>query len=184
MNAVQLSQLILKHCNNNLNKLATLSIADLTKFPGIGPAKAVTIAAALELGRRKKGSEVNEYRITSSTDAYQVLEPHLADLTTEQFWVMYLNRANIILGKEMMTKGGIAGTVVDKRVILKKAIEHQASGLVLAHNHPSGNLKPSQADLKLTTSLQAAAELMEMKVIDHIIITQTGYFSFADEGLL
>ena len=184
LNAVQLSRLILQDCDNNLNKFAKLSIEDLTKFPGIGPAKAITIAAALEIGRRKKDTETTIYQITGSQSAFEILEPNLSDLNTEEFWVLFLNRGNRLIKKEMLTRGGIAGTVVDKRIILKKALDHQASGIIVAHNHPSGNCEPSIADKKLTQSLKEAVELLEMKLLDHLIITQSDYFSFSDEGLL
>ena len=179
MNAVQLSQLMLRACNNNIGQFAKLSIDELTKFPGIGPAKAITITAALELGRRKQTASTKAYIISGSRTAFQVLEPHLADLNTEEFWVVFLNRGNRIIRKEMLTKGGISGTVVDKRTILKKALDCQASGIIVAHNHPSGNLKPSNADKLLTQSLKQAADLVEMKLLDHLIISQNGYFSFA-----
>lgn len=184
-NAVELGQHILKQTNQSLHQLARYSIEELQQFPGIGPAKAVTIAAALELGRRRK-LEANDQRqiVSDSQSAYQILEPHLSDLNVEEFWVLFLNRQNQIIKKQKVSSGGITGTVVDKRIILKEALLLNAVSMILAHNHPSGNLKPSQQDIQLTKEIVEAGDTMGIKVLDHIIITTTRYTSFADEGLL
>lgn len=183
--AVDLSKRILNSVQNDLNALGGLSIKDLTKFKGIGEAKAISIAAALELGRRRKESERKEKPLVrSSKDAFEYIYPFLADLSHEEFWVLNLNRANRIVSHIHISKGGVAGTVVDAKVVYKHAIEQLASGLILCHNHPSGNLKPSEADIQLTQKLKEAGKFLEINVLDHLIIGEQKYFSFADEGLL
>jgi len=165
--------------------LSKLSIHDLMKFKGIGEAKAISIIAALELGRRRKDSEVAERsKISSSKAAYDFMYESLVDLSHEEFWVIYLNRANIVIRKERTTSGGITGTIVDGRLIFKIAVECLACGIILVHNHPSGSKDPSQADKQLTNKLREAGKLLDVPVLDHLIFTDTGYFSFADEGLL
>lgn len=183
--AVQLSKRILASVDNNLNDLGKLSIKQLMKFKGIGEAKAITIAAALEIGRRRRGEEVAEVnKITSSAVAFELLQPILGELQHEEFWILYLNNANTVLHKEQLSKGGMTGTLVDVRLVLKLALEHGAVGLILAHNHPSGTLKPSSADKQLTQKLKLAAQALDIKVLDHLIVTQKAYFSFADEQIL
>ncbi|RLD78716.1 MAG: hypothetical protein DRJ10_09895 [Bacteroidetes bacterium] len=182
--AVELSKQILKSVDNNLNTLGKLSLNDLQKFKGIGEAKAITIVAALELGRRRKLSEIVERKtIRSSKDIFEFFHPILADLPHEEFWVVFLNQSNKIIDKYRVSQGGISGTVIDVRLIMKAAIEKLASGIILCHNHPSGNLKPSGSDIKITKKMRDAGEIMEIKVLDHIIVTDESYFSFADEGI-
>ncbi|MEP0984801.1 DNA repair protein RadC [Ekhidna sp.] len=183
--AVELSQHILKSCGNNLANLARLSIQDLQKFKGIGEAKAITIAAALEIGRRRKETEPEQRtKITSSKDAFHLLNENMMDLNHEEFWIIFLKRNNEVIKKEMLSRGGMSGTVVDAKIIYKRALEEAASGLILAHNHPSGNLKPSQEDITLTKKLKDAGKSLDISVLDHLILTDADYFSFADQGLL
>jgi DNA repair protein RadC len=185
LSAVDLSKLILHSVGNNLNELAKLSINDLMKFKGVGDAKAISIAAALELGRRRKESEVlKKAKITSSADAYQAIRPYLMDLSHEQFWVLLLNRANEVIRPFQISIGGVAGTVADPKIIFKSAIEYLASAIILVHNHPSGNLTPSQADKDLTKRVKEAGRLLDIPILDHLIFGDNGYFSFADEGVL
>nr|MBC7614095.1 DNA repair protein RadC [Pseudopedobacter sp.] len=183
--AVDLSKRILHTCQNDLNALAKLSVQDLSKFKGIGEAKAISIIAALELGRRRKEVElVDLNKISSSKDIYNLLAPNFADLLHEEFWIILLSRANKVLHKVLISKGGQAGTIADPKIIFKTALEGNAANIILAHNHPSGNLKPSQADMQLTKKLQEAGKLLDLQVLDHVIFTERSYFSFADEGLL
>ena len=183
--AVQLSQRILATHKNNLHELAKLSINDLKKFKGIGEAKAITIIAALELGRRRKDVDAPVLDVVkSSKDAYMHITPKLSDLPHEEFWALLLNRSNKIIKTEFIGRGGVSGTVADVRIILKSAIENLASSIVLAHNHPSGNLQASKEDINLTQKVKQAAALFDVQVIDHIIVGDANYFSFADEGLL
>jgi len=183
--AVELSKKILSSINNDLNKLGKLTIPDLTKFKGIGEAKAITIISALELGRRRKDSEVEKRKsIKSSNDAYNIIADVLSDLPHEEFWVIYLNKKNEVLKKENISKGGIDGTIADTKIIFKHAIEHLASAIILCHNHPSGNLKPSNADIKLTKKLKETGIMLDTPVLDHLIIGEKNYFSFADEGII
>lgn len=184
--AVQLSQRILSSVNNNLNELGKLSLSDLTKFKGIGEAKAISIIAAAELGRRRKESEADrKIKITSSNDVFKALHAHLSDLPHEEFWILLLNRANEILATINVSKGGTTGTVVDGKIIMKHAIETpRCCGIVLGHNHPSGNLKPSEADIKITQRLKEIASFIDINLIDHIIVGENAYYSFADEGML
>lgn len=183
--AVHLSQRILRKYNNDLNTLAKLSIKELCEFKGIGEAKAITIAAALELGRRKKETGNSErVVIKSSQAAYEVLKAFLSDLPHEEFWILMLNRANAVLKSECVSKGGINATLVDARLIFKPALLHGASSIVLAHNHPSGNLKASEDDIRLTKKLREAGKLFDITVFDHIIIGENNYYSFADEGMM
>jgi DNA repair protein RadC len=183
--AVQLSLRILASYSNNLNELAKLSINDLKKFKGIGEAKAITIIAALELGRRRKEVDVQKQDVVkTSKDAYAHIAPKLSDLPHEEFWILLLNRNNKIIRTELVGRGGVSGTVADVRLILKSAVEHLASSIVLSHNHPSGNLQPSKEDINLTQKVKQAATLFDIQVIDHIIVGDANYYSFADEGLL
>lgn len=183
--AVQLAQRILNSNKNSINQLAKLQVSDLQKFKGIGEAKAITIVAAMELGRRRKDESTEEkQKITSSLQAYEVLKSKLNDLPHEEFWVIFMNRNNTIIKTECISKGGISGTIVDIRLILKPGIECLASGIILAHNHPSGNLKPSQEDLLLTKKVKEAAKVMDIILQDHIIIGDGNYLSMVDENLI
>jgi DNA repair protein RadC len=183
--ALDLAKRLLSSADNNLNTLGKYNVEDFLKFHGIKDAKAITIIAALELGRRRQLSNIKERpKITSSKDAYDVLAPILIDLPHEEFWILLLNRAQEVLAKEQMSTGGIAGTVVDTRIIFRKALEGQASSIILMHNHPSGALNPSQADIDVTKKLKVAGETLDIPVLDHLIVSDRGYYSFADNGLL
>jgi len=183
--AVELSRRILTEVNNNLNDLGRKDIDFLKTFKGIGEAKAVTIAAALELGKRRKDAEVfSENKITGSKDAFDYFHPLLGDLNHEEFWVLMLDRGNKILDKLKISQGGISGTVIDVRLIIKAALDKHSSSLILCHNHPSGTMQASDADMRITRKINEAAKIMDMSVLDHIIIGQNRYLSFADEGIL
>lgn len=183
--AVELSKRILASADNNLNELGKLSTKQLMTFKGIGEAKAVTIAAALEIGRRRRGEEsLKVDKVSSSKDAFEILQPIMGELEHEEFWILYLNNSNKVLQKSQLSKGGITGTLVDVRIIMKQTLELGAVGLILAHNHPSGTLKPSNADKQITQKIKRASESLDIKVLDHLIITQKDYFSFADNQLL
>lgn len=183
--AVQLSQRILASYGNNINELAKLSVTELQKFKGIGEAKAITIVAALELGRRRKESDTLKYDVVrTSGEAFNNLAPKLMDLPHEEFWMLLLNRANKVIKTELIGRGGVTGTVADIRLIMKSAVEQLASSVIIAHNHPSGNLRPSDSDLHLTKKVKEAAQLFDIQLVDHLIIGNSSYFSFADEGLL
>lgn len=183
--AVSLSQRMLASVENNLNQLGKLSIQDLQKFKGIGEAKAISIVAAMELGRRRRGEEaLQKKKITSSASVFELMQPIIGELAHEEFWIVYLNNSNKVLQTTQLSKGGITGTVVDIRLAFKNAIQLGAVAVILAHNHPSGTLKPSQADIQLTKKLKTAGESLEIKVLDHLIVTEKAYFSFADEQLL
>jgi len=183
--AVDLCKRILSSVDNNLNALGKLSIKQLMEFKGIGEAKAITIAAAMELGRRRRGEEALEQKkITSSNSVFELMQPILGELPHEEFWIIYLNNSNKVIQKNQLSKGGITGTLVDVRLVLKNALQVGATGIILVHNHPSGTLKPSEADKKLTQKLKTASESLDIKVLDHLIVTEKAYFSFADENLL
>lgn len=183
--AVELGRKILDSVQNNWHNLSLLQISDLMKFKGIGEAKAISIATALEIGRRKASQEVPEkIQINSSSDLFKVLHPFLGDLQTEEFWAVFLNQSNRIVGKSRLSAGGINQSVVDVRILFKTALENLATGVVIAHNHPSGNLKPSQEDLKITKQISEAGKILNIQMLDHLIITQNSYLSFADENLL
>lgn len=183
--AVSLTQRILASVDNNLNSLGKLSLTELQKFKGIGEAKAISIVAALELGRRRRLQEALELpKITSSRDVFNVMQPILGELSHEEFWILYLNNSNKILCKDQISKGGLTGTVVDVRLVFKKGIETNATAIILCHNHPSGKLQPSTADKQITKKLSAAGETLDIKVLDHLIVTENAYFSFADENLM
>lgn len=185
ISAVDLAKTILAATGNDLNELAKLSLTDLKQFNGIGEAKAIAIISALELGRRRKDTEfVKKPKVSSSSDAYQYLKPYLMDLDHEQFWVLHLNRANQIIKSEMISAGGVSGTVVDVKLVFKKALDVLASNVILAHNHPSGNLQPSTQDIQLTKKIKTAGQTLDIPVLDHIIFTDDGYFSFADESMM
>lgn len=184
-NAVELAREILAAFDDKLTLVSKATIAELTRFEGIGTAKAIAIAAALELGKRrlKEKSDPNT-AITSSTDAFNLIAPFLIDLTVEEFWVAFLNRANKPVAIKSISKGGIHGTVVDVRVIFKKAVELLATSIVLFHNHPSGNLNPSTQDDRITKQLKDAGKLMDILILDHLIVSDKSYFSYADTGRL
>lgn len=183
--AVDLCKRILASAGNNFNALGKLSLKQLQEFKGIGEAKAITIAAALELGRRRKLEEkVNHEKIGSSRDVFEIMQPIVGELGHEEFWILYLNNSNKVLQKQQLSKGGITGTLVDVRLVLKQALEVGAVALILCHNHPSGTLQPSQADNSITEKLKNAASSLDIKVLDHLIITEQAYFSFADKELL
>jgi DNA repair protein RadC len=183
--AVALSQRILASVSNNLSSLGKQSLAQLMEFKGIGEAKAITIAAALELGRRRKEENPLELvKVTSSKVMYQEMYPIIGELAHEEFWVVYLNNSNKIIFKAQLSKGGITGTIVDVRLVFKIALEQNAVAIVLAHNHPSGKLQASEADIQVTKKIKNAGLQLDIPVLDHIIVTEHGYFSFADEGIL
>lgn len=185
ISAVELARKILIKADDNLNLLGKFSVDDLQKQKGIGKAKSISIIAALELGRRRKMSEALEWpKITSSKDAFNIIFPLISDLPHEEFWVMLLNRSNKIIDKNKISQGGVAGTVIDVKIILKKALEKLSSSVILCHNHPSGNIEPSDADKGITRKLKEAAEIMDIKLLDHIIVADNSYFSFLDEGIL
>lgn len=183
--AVELSKRILHSLGNDLDKLGRLSVNELSKFKGIGEAKAIAIISALELGRRRRETEVPKItQISCSKDIFNLMSRYYADLGHEEFWIVLLNRANHVLSQHIISKGGQAGTVADPKIIFQAALENRAASIILSHNHPSGNLKPSQADINLTRKLRDAGQLLDIAVLDHVIFTNTSYFSFADEGML
>ncbi|MFZ2900746.1 MAG: DNA repair protein RadC [Saprospiraceae bacterium] len=183
--ALGLAQRILRSVENDLNELGKCSLHDLMRFKGVGQAKGISIAAALELGRRRHLAEVRRRpQIRGSRDAFQLLCGVLEDLPHEEFWVLLLNRANRVIGREQISSGGMAGTVVDSKIVFRKALECRASSLVLSHNHPSGQLRPSQADIELTKKLKEGGALLDIGILDHLILGDRSYFSFADEGML
>lgn len=183
--AVQLCKRILASVDNNLGVLGKLSLSQLMEFKGIGEAKAITIVAALELGRRRRAGEaLQQDKIDSSQSVFELMQPIIGELAHEEFWIIYLNNSNKVLQKNQLSKGGITGTLVDVRLVLKTAIEVGAVGMILIHNHPSGTLKPSEADKQITRKLKNAGESLDIKILDHLIITENAYFSFADEGIL
>ena len=182
--AVQLCQRILAASENNLSTLGKMSIAQLIQFKGIGEAKAISIAAALELGRRRRAEEAIELKkITSSKAVFDIMQPIIGELPHEEFWVLYLNNSNKVIYKGQLSKGGITGTIVDIRLIFKMAFEQNATAIILTHNHPSGKLMASDADLKITKRVKEAGQTLEIQVLDHIIITENGYLSFQDENI-
>lgn len=185
VSAVELGKRVLQTVNNNLHEFGRLSVKDLMSVKGIGEAKAISIIAALELGRRRKDGEAEDKpRISGSRDGFNLIRAHLEDIPHEEFWIMLLNRANRMIKKYQISQGGVAGTVADPKIIFKLAISELASGIILAHNHPSGNLTASQADIDLTKKMKEAGKLLEIQVLDHLIVAGQKYFSFADEGIL
>ncbi|SDL46407.1 RadC family protein [Chryseobacterium taihuense] len=183
--AVELARKILGSVNNNWHQLSLLTIKDLMKFKGVGEVKAITIASSLEIGRRRAAQEIPEKpQISGSLDAYNVLRLHLSDLRTEEFWAVFLNQSNKVIHIAQLTQGGISQSIVDVRVLFKTALEHFSTGIIVAHNHPSGNKKPSTEDINITKKIKDAGNLMNIQLLDHLIITQNAYLSFADEGLL
>lgn len=185
VSAVALAQDILSSVDNSLHELGKRSVAELTRFKGIGDAKAITIAAALEIGRRRQMSDLRERpRVTSSRDAFNAIAPLLTDLHHEEFWVLLLNKASEVFSRERLSTGGMAGTVVDGKILFKTALDARAAAVIAIHNHPSGSLQPSQADIDLTRRLRKAGELLDLPLLDHLIVSERGYYSFADEGML
>lgn len=183
--AIDLAREILSQTGNDLHIMARMNLQDFKRIKGIGPAKAMRIMSAFELARRKNLTRPGQrIQIRSSEDAYRILEGCLTDLAHEEFWILLLNRANQLIDKQKISQGGITGTVTDVRMILRAALDKLASGLILAHNHPSGNLEPSKADLEITRKIKEAARLMDVSLLDHLIISDQGYRSLADENLL
>ncbi len=183
--AVELAKRILNSANNNWNELAKYSIVDLCKFKGVGEAKAISIITAMEIGRRRNSQEVLERdKITSIKDAAIILQQQIGDLPNEEFWVMFLNQGNRIIKTEQISRGGINQTAVDIRVIFKRALELMATGMILSHNHPSGNLTPSQSDIHITRKIKEGATLLDIQVLDHIIVSQKDFYSFVNDGLI
>ncbi len=185
MTAVELARQLLLQVDHNLQELGKLAVHDLLKQKGIGPAKAICLLAALELGRRRGGiQQIEKTPVKSSRTVFHLFHPLLGDLDHEEFWLLMLNRANRVLGRFKVSQGGLSGTVIDTRIILKKALDNLASSIIVCHNHPSGNTQPSDADVKITEKLKKASEMLEIKLLDHVIIADKSYFSFADEGLI
>jgi len=185
MTAVELARQILLQSGNSLHELGRQNINDLVKIKGVGPAKGITLLAAMELGRRRAATRhADKIPIKSSETVYKLFHPLLGDLDHEEFWLLMLNRANRVLGRFKVSQGGLSGTVIDTRIILKKALDNLSSSIIVCHNHPSGNNQPSDADVKITEKLKKAAEMLEIKLLDHVIIADKSYFSFADEGLI
>lgn len=183
--AVELSKRILASVDNNLNALGKQSLQQLMSFKGIGEAKAITIAAAMELGRRRREEEgVELAKITSSKAVFNIMQPIIGELPHEEFWIIYLNNSNKVIYKSQISKGGLTATLVDVRIVFKTALEQNAVGIILVHNHPSGVLQASEPDKQITKQLKLAGQTMSISVLDHVIVTEKGYLSFADEGLL
>lgn len=183
--AVDLARSILKTVQNNLNLLAKLQIKQLKQFKGVGPAKAITLIAALELGKRRQLTDTLERKtLNSSKEAATFLVPLLQDFEQERMYVLYLNNANAIVGQEFISSGGLTSTIVDVKIIMRNALQHLASKLIIAHNHPSGSLKASVSDKNATQRVKEAGKLLDIQLVDHLIISDQGYFSFADTGLL
>lgn len=183
--AIDLAREILDSCNKSINDLSQLSIADMSrKFAGIGPAKATTIAAAIELGSRRSTTATKVSRIRTSADAYNYIKSRVENLPTEEFWALFLKRDNSIRMAECISAGGTAATYVEPKIIVKKALDYLASGVILVHNHPSGNLKPSAQDDSLTRRIKEACKVLDINVLDHLIVTASGFYSYADEGHL
>lgn len=183
--AVDVARRLLNECGNDLQQLSRWNVADLKKIKGIGEAKAIMISAAFELGRRKKESPAGKpIKIAGSKEAVSIFQPLLGDLMHEEFWTLFLNRANRVITKDKISAGGMSGTVADPRMIFKAALDHKSASIILCHNHPSGNTQPSSADIQLTKNMVEAGKVLEINVLDHIIVTQNGFFSFADEGLI
>jgi DNA repair protein RadC len=182
--AVELSKRILHHYDNDLNKLGKASIHELSNFKGIGEAKAISIIAALEIGRRRNDTESKSPDlIGSSKDAYNIIRRHLVDLNHEEFWIILTGRSSKVLGKELISKGGFASTLIDLKIIFSTALQYKSNGIILVHNHPSNSLKPSHEDVTLTKRITEAGRILDITILDHLIVTDNGYFSFADNGL-
>jgi DNA repair protein RadC len=183
--AVELSKRILASVDNNLNALGKQSLQQLMGFKGIGEAKAISIAAAMELGRRRRAEDIVKLdRVTGSKSVFDIMQPIVGELPHEEFWIIFLNNSNKVIYKSQISKGGITGTVVDTRIVFKTALEQNAVALILVHNHPSGVLQASEADKQITRQLKLAGQTMSINVLDHVIVTENGYLSFADDGML
>ncbi|MCG1035724.1 RadC family protein [Polaribacter sargassicola] len=183
--AVALSKRILQSVDGNINELAKLSVEKLTTFNGIGEAKAIAIITALEIGKRRQlEAALVKPKITSSKAVFNVMQPIIGDLEHEEFWVLFLNNSNKVLAKSQISKGGLTATVVDVRILFKRAFELSSVALIVCHNHPSGKLQPSNADKQITNKIKEAGNTLDIKLLDHLIITEKAYFSFADDGLL
>lgn len=184
-NAVELARRVLREAGNDMAQLARLTPQHLCRLRGIGQAKAIQIVAAVELGRRRQADKAQKVTsIGASSEVFKIFYPMLRDLQHEEFWVLMLNRANRIMGKHMISRGGVSGTIADPKVIFNRALLAQSSSIILVHNHPSGNTQPSNADRDITRKLRNAGDFLDLPVLDHLIIAEDGYFSFADEGLL
>lgn len=185
LSAVDVAKKVLAHVDNNLDSLAKLTVKELMKAKGIGEARAITIVAALELGRRRKDQSPDEKpKIDGSKTAVELIRGELMDLPHEEFWVLLLNRANRLIKKKKISEGGVSGTVADPKIIFKLAVEELASAIIVAHNHPSGNMKPSESDITLTKKIKEAGKLLDISLLDHLIIARDKYYSFADEGVI
>ncbi|BEV02998.1 RadC family protein [Chryseobacterium gambrini] len=183
--AIELARKILASVNNNWHQLSLLSLKDLMKFKGVGEVKAISIITALEIGRRRASQEIPEKPVISGSDgAYQIFRTHLSDLRTEAFWAIFLNQSNRVIHLAQLTQGGINQSIVDIRVLFKTALDHFSTGIIVAHNHPSGNLKPSREDIEITQKIKEAGKMLGIQLLDHLIVTQNSYFSFSDDGLL
>jgi len=183
--AVELAKRMLSEVKNNIGLLAKLTLSELKAYNGVGDAKAITIKAALELGRRRQGSKTDRKKaVTSSLDAYNIISPSLQDKKTEEFWIMLFNRRNHLLDMKMISAGGVSSTLVDAKIVFQSALEKLASGIILVHNHPSGNKNPGQSDISLTKRLKEAASYLDIDLLDHLVVTDHDYFSFRDEGML
>lgn len=183
--AVELARKILSSVNQSWYQLSRLSIQDLMKLKGVGEAKAISIATALEIGRRKSSQELPELKsISSPNEAFQIFRMYLSDLNTEEIWAIFVNNKNKILHTTRVSSGGIDSSSLDVRVLFKLGLEHYATGIFIAHNHPAGGLKPSQSDINITHKIKKAGEILDIKLLDHLILNQNSYFSFANEGLL
>lgn len=185
LSAVEIAKGILEGVDDNLTELGRLSVHDLRKNHGIGPARAIAIAAALELGRRRNEAPPSGKAVViKSQDAFAILKPVMQDKPYEEFWILLLNRANRFIRRECISEGGISGTVVDPKKIFKIVLDYHATGIILGHNHPSGNTKPSESDIRITNKIVEAGKLLEVSVLDHLIVTDTGFFSFSDQGMM
>lgn len=183
--AIDLARALLMEANQNLHNLAQKDLNDLMKMRGIGPAKAISILAAIELGRRRTQQQLDEVlTISSSNDVASYFISKLGDLPHEEFWVLYLNRANRVIFTQRLSQGGIAGTVIDIRILMKEALSRLASSMIVCHNHPSGNLKPSTQDISITMKIRDASKLIDVPLLDHLVVSNAGFYSFADEGIL
>ncbi|GEN74630.1 RadC family protein [Chryseobacterium hagamense] len=183
--AIELARKILNSVNHSWHQLSLLSVKDLMKFKGVGEVKAIAVATALEIGRRRAAQEVPEKSlIACSNDGYQILRKYLSDLRTEEFWAIFLNQSNRVLHFTQLTHGGINQSIVDVRILFKTALDHYATAIIIAHNHPSGNLRPSKEDLEITRRIKEAGKMLNIQLLDHLIITQNSYFSLSDDGLL
>ena len=185
LSALDLARVVLQKADNDLHQLGKMSLAELEKIHGIGEAKAIRIQACFELARRRKASlPAVRPKVRCSQDAFKLLEGNLTDLQHEEFWILLLNRSNQLIEPVRISQGGISGTVTDVRLILNAAVEKLASAMILVHNHPSGNLSPSEADIKITKKVKDAAQILDLSVLDHLILSDQGYMSMADDNLM